>query len=318
MRLPRPYLLPVQPTSRAVLLASGVSAQMLRTALEGGRLYRVRQGVFLDAALWPEDPRERHLLRAVAELIKFPAGVLSHESAAASWKLPSPGFTRWEECPVAITLPRGGRMRSRTGTANHHVGLLPESQVTKDAGGRPITSIARTAVDLAAGRTLPDALVILDGAARLLCAAMVAEPRRRDYANPRLIAAAREMLEQAAATRRPGGLGRAMELADPRRESAPESLSAGHFHLAGLPEPQLQRELRSPMGKLYPDFYWPEHRLIGECDGAEKYREDSAYVREKEREQALRDLGYRMVRWLAKEIMLDPKAVVERVARELA
>ena len=38
---------------------------------------------------------------------------------------------------------------------------------------------------------------------------------------------------------------------------------------------------------------------------------------EKEREQLLRDLGYRMVRWLAKEIMLTPELVVARVARAL-
>ena len=55
--------------------------------------------------------------------------------------------------------------------------------------------------------------------------------------------------------------------------------------------------------------------LIGECDGAVKYADAQGYVREKEREQALRDQGYAMVRWQAKEIMLRPEVVVERVAR---
>jgi hypothetical protein len=32
----------------------------------------------------------------------------------------------------------------------------------------------------------------------------------------------------------------------------------------------------------------------------------------------LRDLGYRFVRWLAKEIMLRPDVVMERIARALA
>jgi very-short-patch-repair endonuclease len=41
-------------------------------------------------------------------------------------------------------------------------------------------------------------------------------------------------------------------------------------------------------------------------------------VLEKEREQVLRDLGYRFVRWLAKEIMLQPAVVMERIARALA
>lgn len=290
---------------------------MLRTSLAAGRLHRVRPGVFLDAALWPEDPREQHLLRAVAELVKFPAGVLSHESAGVAWNLPSPDFTRWEECPTAITLPRGERARSRRGSAVHHVGQLPPTQVTRDSGGRPVTGLARTAVDLAAGRPLPEALVILDAAARRLCSLMIAEPRRRDYANPRLIAAARVALTQAAFTRPPAGLDAGIELADPRRESAAESLSAGWFEMAGIPAPRLQFAIESPHGVLYPDFYWPERRLVGECDGAMKYVEGAAYLREKEREQTLRDLGYDMVRWLAKEIMLTPQVVVQRVGAKL-
>jgi very-short-patch-repair endonuclease len=56
---------------------------------------------------------------------------------------------------------------------------------------------------------------------------------------------------------------------------------------------------------------------VGECDGAVKYVDAHGYVNEKEREQVLRDLGYRIVRWLAKEIMLTPQVVVERIARAL-
>ena len=54
-----------------------------------------------------------------------------------------------------------------------------------------------------------------------------------------------------------------------------------------------------------------------EADGAEKYRDQQAAVREKEREQVLRDLGYRSVRWLSKEIMARPDVVVDRVRRQL-
>lgn len=316
MRTPKPCLLPKRPTARAELVASGISPQMLRTALAGGRIVRIRRGVFIDGTLWPEDPRERHLLRAVAELELYPSAVLSHESAGTAWNLPAPGFDAWHSGPVSVTLPSGAA-RSRVGPAVHHIGPLPSAQVTKDGDGRPVTTLARTAVDLAAGRQLPDALVILDGAARLLCAGMVAKPRRSDYVNRRLADAARELLEHASLTRRPAGLAPRIALADPARESAPESLSAGHFHLAGLPSPIYQTALESPFGRLYPDFYWPEQRLIGECDGAVKYADGAGYVREKEREQTLRDLGYSMVRWLAKEIMLSPQTVVDRVARAL-
>ena len=85
-----------------------------------------------------------------------------------------------------------------------------------------------------------------------------------------------------------------------------------------LPLPACQAEIRTPGGSLFPDFLWEEQRLIGEVDGAVKYLSAQAYVLEKEREQALRDAGYGIVRWLAKEIMLDPAAVMARIARALA
>lgn len=76
--------------------------------------------------------------------------------------------------------------------------------------------------------------------------------------------------------------------------------------------------IRTPKGTVYPDFFWREQGLIGEVDGAEKYRNPVAGVQEKEREQVLRDMNFRMVRWLGREIRLTPWVVVDRVARELA
>lgn len=318
MRTPRPCVLPRQPATRAVLLASGLTPQMIRTQLASGRLMRVRRGVFLDAERWPEEPAARHLVVARAELVVHPVAVMRHQSAAIVWGLPHPGFASWTDEPPAVTLPADGRVKSASGAAvRHHVARLPLGQVTHDEEGYPVTTPARTAVDLAAGRPLPEALVLLDAAARQACAAMTVQVRRSDYANARLREAACELLRTAATSRRPAGLLPTISLADPARESAAESLSAGHFHLAGIPMPRFQYPVRTPLGTFYPDCLWPEQGLVGECDGAVKYADASAYVREKEREQALRDQGWRVVRWLAREIMLRPGVVVERVARAL-
>ena len=105
--------------------------------------------------------------------------------------------------------------------------------------------------------------------------------------------------------------------ADPARESAAESLSAGEFRLAGLPHPLCQAAIRIDFRLLYPDFLWPEFRLVGECDGAVKYASREDLVAEKAREQELWDLGYVVVRWLAREVMLRPDIVVDRVTRAL-
>ncbi len=48
-----------------------------------------------------------------------------------------------------------------------------------------------------------------------------------------------------------------------------------------------------------------------------KYADPAAIVREKEREQVLRDQGFRIVRWLGKEIHQEPKSVMSRIARAL-
>ena len=316
MRTPTPWALPTQPIARADLLASGVSARMLRTRLACGDLVQVRRGVYLAASDWPSDPAAQHIVTARAELTVHPTAVISHQSAALVLGLTTPGFGRWEDGPVSVTLPVTAES-TRSATVVHHTGSLPAGQVQRDKEGYPVTSPARTAVDLASDLSLPEALVLLDSSARLTLGSMMNQIRRNDYANPRLVRAALELQEQAAATVRPSRLAPALSAMNPSRESVAESLSAGHIQLAGLPTPRFQAEIRTPIGKVYPDFLWEELKLIGECDGAIKYDTANAYVLEKEREQVLRDLGYRFVRWLAKEIMLTPAVVIERIARAL-
>ena len=58
--------------------------------------------------------------------------------------------------------------------------------------------------------------------------------------------------------------------------------------------------------------------MICEVDGAIKYQDANAFVLEKQREQILKDLGYIVIRWLAREIMLTPWVVIDRVARALS
>jgi very-short-patch-repair endonuclease len=317
MRTPTPWVLPSQPIARADLLASGVTARMLRTRLGSGDLVQVRRGVYLRTDAWPTDAAGRHVVSARAGQTVHTAAVVSHQSAALILGLPTPGFGSWEEQPVSVTLPVTGHSTS-SATAIHHTGPLPAGQVQRDKEGYLVTTPARTAVDLAADLPLPEALVLLDSAARLICASLVNQVRRRDYANPQLVRAAVELLEQAATTVRATRLRPVLALVNPSRESVAESLSAGHMQLVGLPTPLFQAEIRTPMGKVYPDFLWEDLHLIGECDGAVKYDNANAYVLEREREQMLRDLGYRFVRWLAKEIMLQPAVVMERIARALA
>jgi hypothetical protein len=159
--------------------------------------------------------------------------------------------------------------------------------------GYGVTSPVRTAVDLAAGLELPAALAMLDGAARVICASMLPSIRRRDYSNPRLVRAAVELLEEGAESAGAVRLTQALCLVCPARESAPESVSAGHIFLSGLPMPTFQAEISTPLGTYFADCLWEEQRLIGECDGAMKYDDPRARLDGESSEVAVKQLQKR-------------------------
>ena len=126
--------------------------------------------------------------------------------------------------------------------------------------------------------------------------------------------------------RRPGvaAARRAAALLDGRSESPGESTSRVVLAELGLPVPQLQYEARDARGRLvgWADFDWEEHRTLGEFDGKIKYgrlvkvgetAQDVVY-QEKRREDALRDLGWQVVRWGWSDLRAGD-ALAERLRR---
>ncbi|HEY3410425.1 MAG TPA: type IV toxin-antitoxin system AbiEi family antitoxin domain-containing protein [Propionicimonas sp.] len=319
MRLATPFGLPSVPTLGRDLVALGVSEHVLRRAVTSGRLLRLRRDVYLDPAAWPEgDADAQHLLLAHAEQVMHPDGAVSHWSAARFWDLPAPRIRKPGD-PVWLTLPARASFRSssRPGV-EHTVAPLPRHHKLVSPTGYTVTTRARTAVDLSRGLPLTQALPVLDACLRGDCHDLMPQARRRDLGNRALAeAGARGLREAAASLWGMGSVQKALSIASPLRESPIESLSYAHFVLAGLPLPECQVGIRTPVGVFYPDFFWEGERLIGEADGAGKYADSEASVREKEREQLLRDLDYKVVRWLGKEIYLQPSAVMARVARAL-
>jgi hypothetical protein len=202
------------------------------------------------------------------------------------------------------------------------LGDLPAHHLMTLTSGLVVTTPARTALDLAAEMELPEALMVVDAALRLELGNLVGRVDRRAYRNTRALTAAMGALQEAAG-RVTGRARRAqvqavLAIASPLRESPLESWSCGHFHLAGLPEPTLQKRIRTPLGDMYPDCTWEEFTVIGEADGEGKYADQSAFAREKERESAFRDLGWSVFRWTGREGFGTPDAIVGRAQRALA
>lgn len=101
--------------------------------------------------------------------------------------------------------------------------------------------------------------------------------------------------------------------ADPRLETALESLSWAAFLDAGITLPHPQVSVRGMSGVLWRvDFLFAE-RVIGECDGAVKYADPQALWREKKRQEDLEQAGYIVVRWTWEEIVHRPWIVIRRI-----
>jgi hypothetical protein len=190
----------------------------------------------------------------------------------------------------------------------HTSALRPEDVTTVD--GWPVTSLARTGVDL--GRTLPleQAVAALDVAlADGLDAEALDDALQHAYGWPGI-----------------GAARRAATLSDARAESVGESVSRVRLHELGLPAPVPQLAVHGPHGFVgRADFGWPELRTLGEFDGRVKYGrllkpgQDPGDVvwSEKLREDALRDLGWQIVRWTWDELA-DFTAVARRLLRAFA
>ncbi|HEY0218123.1 MAG TPA: type IV toxin-antitoxin system AbiEi family antitoxin domain-containing protein [Cellulomonas sp.] len=267
--------------------ARGCAPGDLRRAVQSGVLHRVRRGVYVGGPGWRgSDQAARHLIRVRAAAAVLTDVVFSHRSAAAAWGLPLLG--PWPEQVEVVAGPAGGG-RSTPGIRRRAV---PVPVVPTSRGGLRVTDLVRTAVDLACTESLASAVVAADHALR---------------SRGLVLERARQELDGRGAARGVRRARRVLELADPRAESVGESLSRVRMVEHGIPAPELQHEFRDRLGVVgRVDFWWPGARLVGEFDGRLKYRADDPedgrppeerVWAEKVREDRLRALGVRVVRW---------------------
>jgi hypothetical protein len=139
-----------------------LTPDVIRRLVREGVLVRLRRGVLVGGCVLERsrsDERGAHLLATRAQLAAFPDCVATHESAAITLGVP---------LLTVPALPRITRVRGawRGGDAVRvRIAPLPPAHIVQHAGLR-VTTLPRTAVDLA--RTLPfrDAVVALDAIRR--------------------------------------------------------------------------------------------------------------------------------------------------------
>jgi hypothetical protein len=279
-------------TLRPHLLAAGFSDDEMRRFVRTGQLTPVRRGVYVRGGL-PDDLLGRHALQIAAAMGELAGdAVVSHTSAAVLHGLRLWGVPLGR---VHVTRRRAGGGR-RGALVHVHVASLDPAEITAIAG-MPVTSLARTAADLARMLPFEQAVVVADSAMFY---------KRPDRVEPGDVI---DVLE--AVPRRPGtrSARRVIDFSNGLSESVGESRSRVAVAAAGLAVPVLQWEVRAAASGVFigrVDFGWPELRTVGEFDGLVKYGrtlrpgQDVAevLVAEKRREDALRDEDLGVVRWI--------------------
>jgi hypothetical protein len=281
------------------LLKAGWRCDQIRDGTRRGDLLVVRRGIYAEGVharklLSLEGGDELLAISAAAALTGAGAGaVVSHQSAAYLHKIDLVGR---RDLTVHLTRPPGTDMHAPARIRLHSADL-PAAHVT-DHLGLPVTTPARTAIDLA--RALP------------FRAAVVAA----DSALHHRLATMEELRSVLAVCSRWPGAAKAADVigfADPRSESPLESIARVVFRDCGLPPPKLQALIGTADDVARVDFFWGQYRTIVEVDGAVKYADPLRARAQLERDSWLRSLGYEVVHFTWDEITTMPDFVATRI-----
>lgn len=290
-------------------------------------------------------PLEESRVRdAITELPIAPVA-LGLMSAGGAWGIPTWGIPPAPSPVLLVPRDSGVRSGERNGL-RFVVREVRVDRIVTGPGGIPMTDPLLTGVHLAgtAGLSLAAQLVVLHGAMRrhqeLDEAAWMAHAHESQGAHAQTVASTRlgshelarlmadhdvrqNLIERSmrvateASLRGTQRVIRALEVADPRVETALESLSWAACLEAGMTMPTPQALVRGASGRLWRVDFVFGGRVIGECDGAVKYQSADALWQEKKRQMDLENAGYIVVRWTWEEIAFRPKVVLERIALAL-
>jgi hypothetical protein len=220
-----------------------------------------------------------------------PGALLSHRAAATLW-----GLIRWTG-PVEVTVAR--RRTSRRGIRFHEARLPSDERCVED--GIPITTVARTLLDLAAVvRTdrLEQAVQRAEGR-QLTDLVGLPEPLDR-YPGRRGSARLREILETAR-----------LGLDVTKSELESDFRAFLRERDVPLPEANVWLDLGDRMIEV--DCLWREEGVVAELDSRAHHLDAQAFERDRARDRALLALGIVTVRITWRALHLDP----DRLERDL-
>jgi very-short-patch-repair endonuclease len=278
--------------SRGQLRVLGLNRHRIESRIAAGRLQPVHRGVY--AAGHRVLTIEGRWMAAV--MAGGERAVLSHASAAAAWEL-----RRAVAGAIDVTVPGGAGRKRRAGLRVHRSTTLEVTDTTTRLA-IPITTPARTIIDLAAtldGRPLEQAL---DRAEQL---------RLVDFAD-----LARRIADRPGRTGSPS-LQAVLSLYTAgstvtRSEMEERFLALCDDH--GLRRPDVNTRIEG----LEVDFAWRNARLIVEVDGYAYHRSPSAFENDRERDVILVLAGWQVLRFTWTQLTRRPAWVARAVSKRLA
>jgi very-short-patch-repair endonuclease len=256
-------------------------------AAKAGRLRRIHRGVYVVGY----EPLSWHG-RCMATVLAARPAVASHLAAAWVWDL-----VRYRPETLQVMAPTARRARREFRV---HFGVLHPLDITS-IDGIPLTSLARTKLDLAA--TLPQ---------QRLMAAL----ERSEELQLFDLVAFEAVLERYPHHPGAGALRRALEIYRPEpafTRSGLERRFLGLVREAGLPGPAMNHVVAG----MELDAYWEEERFLVELDVYETHGTRAAFERDRIREDDLLALGIEAIRVTGPRLRREPEAVMQRLDTHL-
>lgn len=299
----------------------GGAAQVERT-VAAGLVRRVCRGWFVVAAHDSADADDAPLRRAIRRLRERGIEpVVAGDAAGREWGLHILGPLR----PPMLLVPPGSRVRPgvQSGVLIRHAELA-DGHVVQGLSGQLVTSVLRTGIDCARGRSPLAAFIVLNSAVRAAVAGRGASDQPLDAHAITELASLPEVREWAATLASStvadcSGHGlrvvrQVQHLVDPRLETALESLSWWRFDEAGMPLPEPQRWVQGASGAWFRvDFF--ADGVVGEADGEVKYRTSRDLIAEKRRQSDIELKGHPVVRWTWADAWARPHLIVRAFQR---
>jgi very-short-patch-repair endonuclease len=266
----------------------GFSENVITEEAKRGRLRRVHRGVYAvghESLTW-----EGHCMAAV---LANPRTVASHWTAGCLW-----GLLR--SSPSGRFHLTAARRRHRRPEFHLHASALLKEDLAR-VEGIPVTSLARTVLDLAAldpKRTEKDL-------------------RRADDANQLDLREFHGLLDRTAGHPGHATLARAVDLYRPDPAVTRSGLERRFRRLvrkAGLPEPAMNYVV----GGYELDCWWEEARLAVELDTFGTHGSRLSFEEDRKRQRVLGLLGVRLERVTDRQLAEEPDEVLRAVAALLA